>query len=148
MGKNYDNIKLKFGKSFSWIQIKMVFKNSHSLFVFTSVLKNFTELTWKHLRSVTLIKRDSSTGAFLWILWNFKNPFLQNISWWLLLDFFQSINCFSATSFLSHFWWKKVEKYKCYGAIITYLHSCAVHFRDNKWYDNWKLYSRTQGAHQ
>ena len=47
------------------------------------VLRNFTKFTGKHLcqslffnkvaglRSTTLLKRDSGTGAFLWILWNF-----------------------------------------------------------------------------
>ena len=55
------------------------------------VLRNFTKFTWKHLcwslffnkvadlRPETLLKRDSNTGVFRWILWNFlRTRFLQN----------------------------------------------------------------------
>ena len=49
-----------------------------------SILKSFTKFTGKHscqslflnkvasLRPSTLLKRDSGTGVFLWILWNFQ----------------------------------------------------------------------------
>ena len=46
--------------------INMVLQSSHSLLFYKiGVLKNFAEFTWKHSRPVTLIKRDSSAGAFL-----------------------------------------------------------------------------------
>ena len=50
------------------------------------VLKYFAKLTGKHLiklqdKASTLLKKDSGTGAFLWILQNFsENLLLQNTS--------------------------------------------------------------------
>ena len=61
------------------------------------ILKHFAISTGKHLcwslflitlqvwRSATLLKRDSNTGAFLWILWIFRNSFFIDHPWWLLL---------------------------------------------------------------
>ena len=43
--------------------------------------------TWRYWRPATLLKRDSSKGVFLCILWNFKKTFLQNTSGRLLLPF-------------------------------------------------------------
>ena len=60
-------------------------------------LKNFAEFTWKHLRAVPQVKRNSIASAFLWICEIFKNPFLQNTSGRLLLNFFHSLGCFFAT---------------------------------------------------
>ena len=55
-------------------------------------LKKFTEFTWKHLRSTTLIKRDSSADVFLCKI--FKSPLLQNTSVWLHPDFFICLRWF------------------------------------------------------
>ena len=65
---------------------KKLYRSSHKrCSIKKGVLKNFAILTGKHLcwslfliklqawRSATLLKRDSSTGIFLWILWYFKN---------------------------------------------------------------------------
>ena len=60
-------------------------------------LKNFAEFTWKHLRAVPQVKRNSIASAFLWICEIFKNPFLQNTSGRLVLNFFHSLGCFFAT---------------------------------------------------
>ena len=62
------------------------------------VLRNFTKFTIKHFcqslfldkisgdRPVTLVKKDSGTGVFLWIFVKFLIiPFLQNTFGWLLL---------------------------------------------------------------
>ena len=69
---------------YNWIRMNMIFKISRSeMFYKISVLKNFAKFTWKHVRPVTLLKRDSSAGVFLRILGN-----LQNNSGRLLLDFF------------------------------------------------------------
>ena len=60
------------------------------------VLRNSVKFTGKHLsRSIffnkvaglspaTLLKRDSGTGIFLWILRNFKTTFYIEHLWWLL----------------------------------------------------------------
>ena len=70
--------------------------------------RNFTKFTWKHLcwslffnkiaglRPKNLLKRDSDTGVFWWILLNFlRTPFLQNPSGgcFLIKDLFLSIFC-------------------------------------------------------
>ena len=70
-------------------------KRSYSTEVFYKkyVLKNFPKFTGKHLcprlvfdkvaglSPATWLKKDSSTGVFLWILWNFQEQlFLQNNS--------------------------------------------------------------------
>ena len=61
-----DVIRLDFGELFNWIQINIVFKCSHSSMLSKiGIFKNFTEFTWKHLRSVTLIKWDFSAAVFL-----------------------------------------------------------------------------------
>ena len=64
--------RLEFRKLFNLVQINMVFRSSHSsMFYKIGVLKNYAEFTWKHLRSVTLIKRDFSAGVSLRIFRNF-----------------------------------------------------------------------------
>ena len=59
-----------------------------------SVLRNFTKFTGKHLcqilffyrvaglRPATLLKRDSGTSVFLWILWNFQEHLFYRTPWW------------------------------------------------------------------
>ena len=72
----------------------MVLLSSHSLLFYKiGFLKNFAEFIWKQLRSVTVIKTPVQVFScgFCEI---FKNPFWQNTSRWLLLDFFHSLNCF------------------------------------------------------
>ena len=62
------------------------------------VLRNFTKLSWKHLclsfffnkvaglRPRTLLKRDSNTDVFRWILWNLlRTPFFTEPLWRLFL---------------------------------------------------------------
>ena len=74
----------------------MVLFSSHSLLFYKiGFLKNFAEFIWKQLRSVTVIKTPVQVFScgFCEI---FKNPFWQNTSRWLLLDFFHSLNCFFA----------------------------------------------------
>ena len=66
----------------------IIFRSSRSQMLFkVSVLKIFANFTGKHLRwslfliksrdgrSATLLKRDPSTGVFLWNLRNFQNTF-------------------------------------------------------------------------
>ena len=80
----------------------MIFKSSHSqMFYKTSVLKDFAKFTWKHLRPVTVSKRDSSSGVFLQILWFFKKTFRQ-----LLLDFFQWTYRNQVFSIFEHVWFQ------------------------------------------
>ena len=64
------------------------------MFYKIGVLKNFTEFTWKQLRSVTLIKKTPVQVLSCEFCEIFKNPFWQNTSGRLLLDFFHSLNCF------------------------------------------------------
>ena len=70
------------------------------VFCKNGVLRNFAKFTRKHLcqslffnkiaglRPAILLKRDSGTGVFLWVLWNFEEHlFSQNTSggcFWLL----------------------------------------------------------------
>ena len=59
------------------------------------VLRNFTKFTGKHLclRPTTSLKRDSGTGAFLWIFLKFlRTPFLWNTSG----------GCFWTVNWISH----------------------------------------------
>ena len=64
------------------------------MFYKIGVLKNFAEFTWKQLRSVTLIKKTPVQVLSCEFCEIFKNPFWQNTSGRLLLDFFHSLNCF------------------------------------------------------
>ena len=51
---------------------KTIFKGSLSSMIYKiGVLKSFAEFVWKHLRSITLIKRDFSAGVFVRIWRNF-----------------------------------------------------------------------------
>ena len=55
----------------NWIKMHMIFKSSRSkMFYKIGVLKKSAKFRWKHLRPVTLLKRDSSTDVFLRILRN------------------------------------------------------------------------------
>ena len=81
--------------------INMVNINKHGFVKqrFTFVLqkrcyKNFAEFKWKQLRSVTLIKNTPVQMLSCEFCKVFKNPFWQNISRRLLLEFFSFINCF------------------------------------------------------
>ena len=67
-------------------------------------LKKFTEFTWKHLRSTTLIKRDSSADVFLCKI--FKSPLLQNTSVWLHPDFFICLRWFYSRQDVSGILWR------------------------------------------
>ena len=77
-------------KSFSWLFVKLkkpfltsTARSSHQrCSIKIGVLKNFTKFTGKHLCQslffnkvaglyATLLKRDSGTGVFPWILWKF-----------------------------------------------------------------------------
>ena len=63
----------------------LYYRSSHKrCFTEKAVLKNFAIFTGKHpgvrlfkksqaFKQATLLKRDSKTGVFLWILWIFKN---------------------------------------------------------------------------
>ena len=64
------------------------------MFYKIGVLKNFAEFTWKQLRSVTLIKKTPVQVLSCEFCEIFKNPFWENTSGRLLLDFFHSLNCF------------------------------------------------------
>ena len=69
---------------YSWTDACL--NNWLNMFLRIGVLKNFAIFTGKHLcwnllliksqgwRPATLLKRDSNTGVFLWILWNFSPP--------------------------------------------------------------------------
>ena len=55
----------------------------------TSVRASFNKVAGLNL--YLYLKRDSSTGVFLWILWNFKNTFFIEHLQWLLLASFQCL---------------------------------------------------------
>ena len=84
------------------LQIRVLNPNAHDFEkqLFTNVLQircsqTFPiKLTWKHLRSVTLLKRDSRAVVFLWILRNFQELLLYMVP----LD-----KCFWNFSFVSLF---------------------------------------------
>ena len=75
----------------------LIFRSSRSqMFFKTGFPKNFMIFTRKHprwnlfliklqaFRAATLLKRDSNTGVFLWILRNFINIlFIEHLRWWL-----------------------------------------------------------------
>ena len=67
------------------------------MFYKKGVLKNFSECTWKQLRSVTLIKKTPVQVFSCEICEIFKNLFWQNTSGRLLLDFFSFTQLFFAT---------------------------------------------------
>ena len=77
-------IKIKRSQILCTFKYSIIFKSSYSLmFLKIGVLKNVVIFTWKKLccslflikllawRPVTLLKIDSNTGVFLWILLNF-----------------------------------------------------------------------------
>ena len=73
---------------------KLLCRSSRSQMCFKiGFLTNFEILIGKHLYWIlflinlqaTLLKRDSDTGVFLWILWNSKNCFFTEHLRWLLL---------------------------------------------------------------
>ena len=88
--KHYESIFWIILSSFNFLIQPAVFEkcqlsgsNHQRCSIKTGVLRNFTKFTVKQLcqslsfhkvaglRPATLLKRDSDTGAFLWILWNF-----------------------------------------------------------------------------
>ena len=89
------------------------------MFYKIDALKNFAKFIWKHLNPVTLLKRDSSAGFLLWILWNFqevsfyKSPLDDSFCWifsFVLLFFFQLSELVKTSFFLflnmfSHVFW-------------------------------------------
>ena len=80
---------------YNWIWMNMIFKSSHwQMFYKIPFLKNFTKFTWKHLTPSTLLKRDSRTGVFLWILRYFQETLLYKTPldkcfWWMFLFTFE-----------------------------------------------------------
>ena len=87
---------------------EMKLREITDVFCKKGVLRNFAKFTWKHLcwslffnklaglRPESLLKRDSDTGVFRWILWNFlRTPFLQNLcsGCFFIKDLFLSIFC-------------------------------------------------------
>ena len=100
----------KYVKFLCEMKLRQITKRSNHLEAFRKkgALKNITKFTWKHLcwspffdkvaclRPETLLKRDSNTGIFRWILWSFlRTPFLQNSSagCFFIKDLFLSIFC-------------------------------------------------------
>ena len=85
---------IRFNKQKSEWKHKTAFRSSRlEVFCRKGVLRNFATFKGKHLcqslRPATLLKRDSGTGVFLWILRNFRSiifPFrdrLQILLWTL-----------------------------------------------------------------
>ena len=78
------------------------YRNSRShIFFEIDVLENFTIFTRKQLcwslflmafSSATLLKRDSNTGAYLWILKNVKELLFADHFRWLLLTIMYLVN--------------------------------------------------------
>ena len=77
-------------RSFAWIY-QTRSSRSHT-FDWIGVFKNFAKFTAKHLwwslffinlkaLPTTLFKRNSSTGVFLWTLWNFSAHLFYRILW-------------------------------------------------------------------
>ena len=103
MGKNYWHHQIGIQEIVQLNSIiNMVLQSSHSLLFYKiGVLKNFAEFTWKQPRSVTLIKKTPVQVLSCEFCEIFKNPFWQNTSGRLLLDFFHSLNCFLPPSELT-----------------------------------------------
>ena len=91
-----DNIRLEFGKLFSGIQMNMVLKNSCSpMFYKLDFLKRCKEFIWKHLRSITVIKKRLQSRCFPVNFAKFlKTPFFKEHLWTIASGFFHSLNCF------------------------------------------------------
>ena len=81
---------------FNWIWMDMIFKSNLS----KMFLKFFAKFTWKHLRLVTMLKRDSSSG----VLHANSENFVQNTFGWLLLGFFEWTNRNQVFSNFEHVW--------------------------------------------
>ena len=94
MGKNYDVIRLEYGKLLNW---KHGFKSSRSLLFSKEVFLKFCRIHMKTPETCTSNKKNSIAGAFLWILRNFLEPFFTEHLPRLLLVFFHSLSCFFAT---------------------------------------------------
>ena len=76
-------------------RVSFLIKSSRLLLFYKiDVLKNFADFTWKQPRSVTLIKKTPVQVLSCEFCEIFKNPFWQNTSGRLFLDFFHSLNCF------------------------------------------------------
>ena len=102
--ENFIIISMNKTRLLIWILKQQIFimnnkKQSPCVFYKKAVLKNFSIFKRKYLclsffliklpnfRSANLLKRDSNTGVFLWILQNFwKRLILKKICEWLLLN--------------------------------------------------------------
>ena len=108
-------------------------------------LRNFSTFTGKHLcqsiffkkaaglRAATWLKRDSGTGAFLWILKNFENHlFLQNNSGscFVFIDF-QCVK-YSKWSRLYRVYWKNKCIAHSYQTIWTVQAHLTLEFAESK----------------
>ena len=81
--------------------INMVLESSSSLLFYKiGAPRNFAEFTRKRLRSVTLIKKNQMQVLSCEFCKIFKNPFWQNTSGRLLLDFFSCTQLFFATQWI------------------------------------------------
>ena len=85
--------KLLTSSDWNWGNFSIEFNNKHGLIKqpFTFVLQN---RCWKQLRSGTLIKKTPVQVLSCEFCEIFKNPFWQNSSGWLLLDFFIQFTVF------------------------------------------------------
>ena len=102
---------------YNWNRINMFSKSSHSqIFYKKGVLKNFAKFTWKHPRPVTLLKRDSSTGAFREIWRHLKNSFSTEQLWTFASEFFHSFNFFFAT-----LWTKRNQAFSIFEQVLSRL---------------------------
>ena len=99
MGKNYWRHQIGIWEFLQLNSIiNMVLESSRSLFLWKiGVLRNYAEFTWKQLRTVTLVKKNQVQVLSCEFCKIFKNPFWQNTSGRLLLDFFSFTQLFFAT---------------------------------------------------
>ena len=100
-----------FQLSYNWVRTSIIFKRSRSqMFCKIGILRNFAKLKWKHLRSVTWLKRlqrrcfPGNFGKFLrtpfyWLLWTTDSRFFL----FLFLFFFLLPNKLILTRFFK-FW--------------------------------------------
>ena len=115
-----DSIRLEFGKLFSGIQMNMVLKNSCSpRFYKLDFLKRCKEFIWKHLRSITVIKKRLQSRCFPVNFAKFlKTPFFKEHLRATASGFFHSPNCFLPPSEpievrFSYIWTCFITAFKC-----------------------------------
>ena len=74
-------------KQSPYVFYKKVVPKNFSIFTRTYLCLSFFLIKLLNFRSANLLKRDSNTGVFLWILQNFwKRLILKKICEWLLLN--------------------------------------------------------------